>query len=189
MRMLKAPVLILLFNLCACSVPSFSGVNSPSFYILQSPPVERNVSAEPRLSVLPPLLPGYLDRTQLVTRDKVSSGIQVREFDLWGEELGQGMVRVLCDALAVRGVNAMPLTAGMPADRRLTLDVRRFDGALEGTVRLEAVWTIRKDGDILQSARFDASEDAGGDLNSMVRAMSRLAERLAGDIAAAQHQS
>jgi len=189
MHTLKAAAFVLLMNLCACSVPSFSPVNRPAFYILQSPSLTQPAAGQPALSILPPLLPGYLERSQLVTRDRVSAEIHVREFDLWGEELGQGMTRVLCDALANRGVNAMPLSAGMSSGMRLTLDVRRFDGDPQGAVRLEAVWTIRKDGSVLHSARFNADEDAGGDLNGMVRAMSRLTGRMAADIAGALGKS
>ncbi len=174
-------------SLCACSVPSFSPSASPVYYVLQSPQAVPSVSSPFNLSIMPPLLPGYLERSQLVSRNEAGSEIQVHSFDLWGEELSQGIVRVMCDAFACRGIAAMPLSSRISAPKKLNLDLRRFDGSPNGNVHMDAIWTIVQDGSAPYSARFTAEEYAGSDLNSMVKAMSRLAERLAESIAAAMH--
>ena len=181
MRIITAFILIL--SLCSCSVPSFSPANKPVFYVLQSPSPMRTGKSLLQLSILPPILPSYLDRTQIVSRNPSRSEIIVHEYDLWGEDLSQGIARVLCSALAGYGIETMPLTAGIQADKRLVIEIRRFDGAVNDVVQMDAVWTIRQDGNEPISRQFHSTEPSGKDMNSMVQAMSLLTEKLARDIA------
>ena len=172
--------------LTGCSLPA-QLKSSPSvrYYVLSSPLPAGSTSENAGIGVLPVTLPGYLTRQQIVLRDADGVNIPLHEFDRWGESLGQGISRVLCDSLAVRGIPALPLRTGAKVSEKLMLDVRRLDGALEGNVTIDVVWRLQRDGDVLKSGHFVKSRPAGDSLQSMVEAESLLVQDLADNIAQA----
>jgi uncharacterized lipoprotein YmbA len=168
---------------------------SPSYYVLISPPEEalpaEGVSARggPRVGLLPVGLPGYLQRSQMVVREENRVGIRVDDYHRWGEDLGQGINRVLSVVLTnkladVQGV-AMPLRTGVPADFRLQLDVRSFEGRPGDTVFLEVLWTIQRDGRPVREGSFLSQRAAGQGMPALVEAQSLLLEELGTRLAAA----
>jgi uncharacterized lipoprotein YmbA len=68
-------------------------------------------------------------------------------------------------------------------DAKLMLDVRRFDGSLDGVVMLDTVWTIQKGKTVCQSGHTVKELLCGDSLESMVETQSRLVQELARDIA------
>ena len=153
------------------------------YYVLSSPLPASSASDTASIGVLPVTLPGYLTRQQIVLREADGVNITIHEFDRWGESLGQGVSRVLCDALAVRGVSALPLRTGAKVDDKHMLDIRRLDGPLEGNVTLDVVWRLQRDGSVLNSGHLVKSRPAGDSIQSMVEAQSLLVQDLASHIA------
>lgn len=186
---------------------SLSGCFRPSppvhFYVLASPP-ERAVPATPpgmdpaadsgvsprvgpRVGILPITLPGYLQRPQMVVRHGDSVDIRREDYHRWGEDLGLGIARVLSVAMTnslagVQGV-AMPLRTGAPVDMRVQVDVRRFEGSPEGTVYLEALWSVQKDGKALREGHFLSHSRAGRGMASLVEVQSALLVELGQELA------
>ena len=134
--------LLLLLSLAGC-------LSSPAvhFYVLASPeggePSASDRAADgPRVAIMPVALPGYLQRPQMVVRRGDDVDIRIEDYHRWGEELSLGIARILSltmtrDMRASRGV-AMPLRTGAPADYRVQVEIRRFEGAPGGNVHLEA---------------------------------------------------
>ena len=176
--------LVLALAVTGCSLPA-QLKSSPAvrYYVLSSPLPASSSTESAGIGVLPVTLPGYLTRQQIVLRDADGINITINEYDRWGESLGQGISRVLCDALAVHGIPALPLRTGAKVTDKLMLDVRRLDGPLEGNVTLDVVWRLQRDGDVLKSAQFVTSRPAGDTIQSMVEAESLLIRDLADNIA------
>lgn len=179
------PALSLALVLSGCSLPAHIGSTPPVRYYVLSSPLPGNSSSESAgIGVLPVTLPGYLTRQQIVLREPDGISLTINEFDRWGESLGQGISRVLCDSLAVRGVSALPLRTGAKVDDKLMLDVRRLDGPIGGNVTLDVVWRLQRDGEVLKSGHVVRTRPAGDTINTMVEAQSLLIQDLAADIAA-----
>ena len=176
--------LILALVLTGCSLPSqFRPSQDVRYFVLSSPLPPSTVSEEAGIGVLPVTLPGYLIRQQIVLRDDDGVNISVHDFERWGESLSQGISRVVCDTLAVRGIPALPLRTGAKVTDKLMIDVRRLDGPLNGSVTFDAVWRIQRDGDVLKSGHFVKNRPAGETIESMVEAQSLLVQDLANTIA------
>lgn len=134
-------------------------------------------------------LPGYLQRPQMVVRRGDDVDIRIEDYHRWGEELSLGIARILSltmtrDMRARRGV-AMPLRTGAPADYRVQVEIRRFEGAPGGNVHLEAAWSLGRDGGTLRDGVFRADGRAGEGMADMVEAQSALLEQLGSELARA----
>lgn len=173
------------------------------FYVLASPPEQAvpatppgaDLSADsgvsprvgPRVGILPVTLPGYLQRPQMVVRHGDSVDIRREDYHRWGEDLGQGIARVLSVAMTnnlvdVQGM-VMPLRTGAPVDLRVQVEVRRFEGSPEGSVYLEALWSVQKDGKALREGHFLSRNRAGHGMASLVEAQSVLLVELGQELA------
>jgi Uncharacterized protein conserved in bacteria len=133
----------------------------------------------PRVAIGPVAIPGYLDRPQLFLRDGNDVKVELAEFNHWSEPFGEGVIRVLCDAvsasLAPRKGLASPIRSQQPFQWRIAVDIARFDGAPNGNVILDAGWSlVNENGEELNSGRFVQRAPAGPDIPSMVQAQSTL---------------
>jgi len=144
------------------------------------------------VGVGPVLVPGYLDRIQIVTRTATDQ-VDVSVFHRWAEPLPDGIARTLAEEIAV----------GVPTERivvfpwqgvvaraihyQVVVAVLRFDGRPAGNVALEARWRILgKDGEELTFRRSAVNEVAGGPgYEPMVAAMTRALATLGQEMAAA----
>ena len=185
MKRLSALALAFLISGCSLSLPFAGPTRQVEYYVLTSPVSSGKEISSPRIGVMPLSMPGYLTRPQLVVRESDGVNIRVLDFDRWGEEIGQGVSRVLCDALSSEGIAAVPLRTGSQVDAKLMLDVRRFDGSLDGVVMLDAVWTVQKGKTVCHSGHTLKELPCGDSLASMVETQSRLVQELAKDIARA----
>ncbi|WP_418765910.1 PqiC family protein [Mailhella sp.] len=176
--------LVLSAAVSGCSLPAQLR-SSPEvrYYVLSSPLPSGSNAERADIGVLPVTLPGYLSRQQIVLRDADGVTITLNEFNRWGESLSQGVSRVLCDSLAVRGVAALPLRTGAKVTDKLMLDVRRLDGSLDGDVTFDVVWRLQRDGEVLLSGHFVKNRPSGDTLETMVDAQSLLVQDLADEIA------
>ena len=184
MKLRFAPLLLaFVLTGCSFSIPLIGPSTEVHYYVLDAPVPTHGTMRSSCIGVLPVSLPGYLSRPQLVVRERDSVNISIRDFDRWGEELSRGVSRVLCNALSAQGFSAVPLRTGTQVDSKLMLDIRRFDGPLEGDVVLDAVWTLQKNKTVLASGHFVTTRPSGRTLKSMVEAQSLLIQDLAKDIA------
>lgn len=144
----------------------------------------------PTLGVGPVKLAPYLDRPQIVTRTHRNQ-LALAPFDRWAAPLHENLVRVLAEDLQwmvpARSIVLYPWRRSETPNLQLTVDVVRFDGALDGEVVLKAHWALfDAEGALLvqQSSRIVAAveSDEFGYLG-LVGAMNRCLEALSKEIA------
>lgn len=134
-------------------------------------------------------LPAYLDRPHIVTTGP-GNRLILAEFDRWAEPLAEAAARVLADHLAAQLPEYRIRHRGW-LDRTLldaviSVDVSRFDGALDGAVTLSATWSVQRKGEDQPTATQQSTytvpvEDSS--VSALTRAMSRALGELAVDIA------
>lgn len=180
-------ILFLLFlavSLSGCTLPAqLKSSDTVRYYVLSSPVPHTLFSGKTALGILPVSLPGYLSRQQIVLREADGVSIKVHEFDRWGENLSQGICRVLSDTLTSRGIPALTLHAGTKVTDKLLVDIRKFDGPLKGTLMLDAVWRIQRNGEVITAGHVVKSRPSGESITAMVEELSILIQELANDIA------
>jgi len=174
----------------ACRLPRES---PPSRYWMLTPldvDVSAGAHAERTLGVGPTELPSYLDRAGVVTRS--GARLDVAPYDLWGQPLAETVTQVL-------GTNLERLLPGTTVelfpwkvatrdlDRRLAIQVERFEADADGAVHLDASWDLRSGAaaQVLSSGRASIRETVpeGGGAEPVVAAMSRALAQLSREIA------
>jgi uncharacterized lipoprotein YmbA len=92
--------------------------------------------------------PGYLDRTQVVTR-AAPGQIDLSPIDRWGEPLDKNFTRVLSDNLAqllnTYRIEEYPWNHEAKVDYQVAIQVENFETTADGQSLLRARWII-KDG-------------------------------------------
>ncbi len=146
--------------LCSCSHISMP----TSVYIIDVPneyaEQYRNrlqTGSGPVFAIMHINIPSYLNRPQIVMRDK-GAKIIIEERHRWGENLDKAISRVLSDALtnnltAINGV-AVPLKLGMHPDYTIQVDISHFEGNINDYLELDAFWTLQKGGMKILQASF-----------------------------------
>ncbi len=204
-----AALLVLLPTLVGC------GKSDPTrFYVLtsaastgpgsQSPSAREGVA----IGVGPVVLPQYLDRPEIATRDSQNK-LTLAEFDQWGGRLEDNFARVLAENLAglleTDRVSIFPWKLGTPVDYQVEVNVKRFEADPDGKVVLRARWVITRaaDAEVLSMSRSSFGGAADGsdlgkpqfsatprepeapkiDYDALVADMSRAVEALSRDIA------
>jgi uncharacterized lipoprotein YmbA len=161
-----------------------------SFYTLNAVPVEAPAAPSGLTIALGPIdLPEYLDRPQIVTREG-DNRLRVDDFNRWGGSLEEEMTRVLArhlgQRLGTQRVYGYPSRIAADTDYRIALDVRRFDGPLDGEVTLEVAWSVIDD---RSSEPLDTQQSlyrisaAGADYAAYAAALSTALARLGDDLA------
>ena len=160
---------------------SSSTARSAESRVAASGPRGRVAGADPmNIGVGPVIMPGYLDRTQIVTRSGPDR-VKLASFHRWAEPLESGIARIVADEIGAR----------VPTDRvvmfpwrgivaraiqyQVVIAVDRFDGTLDGDVTLDARWRIldRKGDEVAFSRSTITEKVAGSGYDPMVAAMSR----------------
>jgi uncharacterized lipoprotein YmbA len=140
-----------------------TGKSQPSrFYLLRSLPESGagmpKAAGRIGLSVLvgPITLPGYLDRSQLVTLTGQHE-LVLDEFTRWAEPLQDNFYRILVENLSLLlntpEVYAYNSRGSRSTDFQIVIDITRFDAAAEGGAHLTAFWTVTgkdRDGDLVK---------------------------------------
>jgi uncharacterized protein len=124
------------------------GTSPPSRRFLLAPrPAATVLPFNGRIMIAAVGVAKYLDQPQIVRH---SSGVELAlaEFELWGEGMTDMVARVLAEDLAV-GLAGGEVFVGdgaatVPADASVELYVDRFDPDPDGTLVLNARWTIRR---------------------------------------------
>jgi uncharacterized protein len=90
-------------------------------------------------------LPAYLDRPQIVTREEPSE-LRLGEYDRWGEPLKESVARVIGENLsALLGTEKVSAGDRDAADVRVAISLARFDPDADGTVVLDARWSVSRE--------------------------------------------
>jgi uncharacterized lipoprotein YmbA len=143
------------------------------------------------IGVGPVILPGYLDRSQIVTRAGTDE-LELSMFHRWAEPLADGIARILAEEISARvpterififpwrGVVARVI------QYQVVVAVLHFEGRPGGDVTLDTRWRILgRDGDELVFRRSTVTEAAAGPgYDPMVAAMARALVALGQEIAA-----
>jgi len=99
------------------------------------------------IGVGPVMVPGYLHRTQIVTRNGADQ-VELAMFHRWAEPLEDGMARILAEEIAARVPTERVVTfpwRGVVAraiQYQVVVTVVRFDGHEGGDVTLDTRWRI-----------------------------------------------
>jgi len=143
------------------------------------------------VGVGPVLIPGYLNRAQIVTRS-AGDDVEISMYHRWAEPLENGIAQVLANDLATQvgseRIAVFPWRGGIARvlDYQVAVVVLRFEGLPGGQVTLDARWRlVDRDGQELALRRSTMSEPVtGSGYQSLVMGMNRLLDTLAREIAA-----
>jgi uncharacterized lipoprotein YmbA len=188
-RSIAVLVLAGVLALVACK-----SVEDPTkYYVLSptsSPGPTRMAVSSPAIGVGPVLIPGYLDRVQIVTRG-AEDDIELSPYHRWAEPLESGIAKVVADNLAAQvgseRIAVFPWRGGVARmlDYQVVVVVLRFEGSAGGRVTLDARWRLLdKNGQELVLKRSTINEPIqGGGHQPLVRGMNRVLTTLAQEIA------
>ena len=187
-ELLLAALVLIALSLGGC------GGRSPdvTFYTLSTLPPGSSPAAAPRiaLAVGPTEFPRTLSRTQIVTRSGPNQ-LEIDEYHRWAEPLHHGFLRAvgenLGSLLQTERVAIYPADALFPVDLRVILDVQRFDGSRDGTVTLQARWTLLtgSTNEAIAVEQFSTEKPVSDDsYDALVRAHSAAVEDLSQAIVA-----
>jgi uncharacterized protein len=158
-----------------------------------SPPNSTDGTSAVSIGVGPVTTPGYLRRTQIVTRTG-DDQMDIAMFHRWAEPLEDGIARVLAEEIGARVPTDRIVTypwRGVVArtlQYQVVVVVMRLDGRRGGDVTLDARWRILgKDGNELAFRRSTMSETAAGPgyepmIAAMTRALGALGQEIATEI-------
>lgn len=180
--------------LCAALLCSCSHISLPTnVYVIDIPQendkqYDNNVQLGngPVIAIMPISVPAYLNRPQIVMREK-GSRILISENHRWAENLDKAISRVLAasltDRLASVNVVAVPLKLGVHSDYTIQLDISRFEGNLNDYLELDAFWTLQKNGVKVLQSSFYKKVPVGGKYPDLVTAYGTLIYYLAENMA------
>jgi uncharacterized protein len=142
-------------------------------------------------------LASYLEAPFLVVRQGANR-VSYSEYHRWGEQLGDGINRVvagqLSDRAPIRAVDVAPWPGGQRFDYLVQLHVERFEGlapedesVTRGEIHMLVSWEILRQGDgvVLARGTTDHREPGWvvGDYSGMVRSLDAGLDRLTADLA------
>ena len=170
-------------------------VADPTRYYVLSPTAPREptpsvAASSVAVGVGPVLIPGYLDRVQIVTRD-ANDEVAVAMYDRWAEPLESGIAQVLADNLGAHvgseRIAVFPWRGGVARvlDYQVAIVVLRFDGWPGRQAIVDARWRLLgKDGQELALRRSTLNEPITGEgYQPLVRGLNQLLSTLAREIA------
>lgn len=178
--------------LSGCAALFTSDAPPPNYYVLRPAIVDASAPASvggPVLAIAPVQVPPYLSQKSIVTRSGANE-VVLAPNDLWAGPLGDNITSVLAQDLSsiIPGnkVVVLPVSAGVPVDYEVRVEIVSFERADDGTLDLVARWMVFADG----GRRLTALErtalrlaDVPHDYPVIAAAMSRLLGELSRDIA------
>jgi len=140
------------------------------------------------VAVGPVTIPGYLDRPQIVTRDR-DDALQVWPYHRWAERLDLGIAEALAEDLGARipgdrvAVFPWPAPTARAIDYQVVVAVVRFEGTPGRSVTLDARWSLRGKGNQeIVFKRFTASEPVEDGISALVAGMTRTISTLGDEV-------
>ena len=164
------------------------------YYTLQGPALEKpaevpatNAVDARSVQLVSLTVPQSVDRPQLVLRSGDNT-LNVREQDRWAEPLKHNLSLVLAATLMqdLGGAPVVVRATGLEDTAwKLGIDIQRFEAQPGQAVTLEAVWTLKHQGQAKPLSRVSkVRETVNGDsLDAVVAAQSRAVAQLAREIA------
>lgn len=144
----------LIINVCLVLVLSgcISVQNSPTprFYLLNSAEDSQlskkvDITADLFIGIGPVKIPEYLDRPQMVTKDKERI-LKFAQFDRWGEPLDLGLTRQIRENLTVilSGAKLVlyPWNLTIPVKYQVVVEIVQLDSQLDQDLYLVAQWLV-----------------------------------------------
>ena len=178
--------------LSGCAALFTSDAPPPNYYVLSPAAVDAAAPATgrgPVLALAPVQAPQYLSQKSIVTRTGANE-VALAPNDLWAGPLGDNITSVLAENLSsiIPGnkVVVLPVSAGVPVDHEIRVEIVRFERSADGNLDLIARWMVFADGGRrLTALQRSSLRIAGvpGDYPAITAAMSRLLAELSRDIA------
>lgn len=162
------------------------------FTLTPLPAPEVQSVAAPRFTVAvgPVIVPEMLQRPQIVTRTR-DNQVHFAPFHRWAGTLADETKRVLAVNLGTLLHEARAVVTtddlAIDPDRRVAVNINRFDGVTGGAVWLNAVWTLthrRGEGALAVYQSVIEEKVEGETVADLVSAHSRAIDRLSREIAA-----
>lgn len=134
--------------LSGCVSPSESP--SPRFYTLQPADKDKitqrfDTAANTVIGVGPVKIPGYMNRPQIVTRDK-NKMLKFAQFDRWAESLDTALTRLINENLTIMlpqaTIELFPWNLLIPLRYQVIADIIKIESQLDGDLILVAQWSI-----------------------------------------------
>lgn len=186
---------VLAAALVAALAGCVGGASPPSrYYLLAADPglvplAKTDGAAALSIAVGPVVVPEYLNRNQIVTR-QTPYRIDLAEFDIWAEPLDENLARILVENLSrVLGTDHVLTFAerrGAAVDFEVAVDVERLDAVGGKAVEFVARWTVTRGREHVFTRRSRLHEPlADGRFETLAAAMSRAASELSVEIATA----
>lgn len=147
-----------------------------------------NAATGPAIGVWQVMLPDYLDRSELVTRDNAYQ-INMADFSWWAGNLENNMTVLIAaklgEGLLSNRIVVSPWESYRKHDYQVKIRVERFDGVLGGEIVLRGVWSLL-DADGLNELSGEVFEFKANAVDStykeMVATMSQLTVKLAAQL-------
>jgi hypothetical protein len=156
---------------------------------------EANVNAGPAVGVWSVRLPGYLERSEIVTRDGEYE-IRLGDFWWWAGNLDENMTQLIANELSQKLQSNRVVISPWPSFRKIDyqaiIRVERFDGALGGEAVLRGVWSLldatgqqelRREAFEFKAKAAGTSTLEASSYEGLVAALSRLTVQLADQMA------
>ena len=178
MRILSA--LILCVTLAACSS---TPVPEQHLYMLNAGPVNVSGNDGFRIGIDSVTVPPYLRRSEMML-EVSEQEIRPARYHRWAEPLAEGVSQYLRDDLSKALNTAIDTNPQFRSEwaQSIAIEVHRLHGDLDGSVQIDATYTIRA-GDQLTRKRFAATvAQSGVGYPALVDAHATLLSRLAADI-------
>jgi uncharacterized protein len=154
-----------------------------------------NVNAGPAVGVWSVRLPGYLERSEIVTRDGEYE-IRLGDFWWWAGNLDENMTQLIANELSQKLQSNRVVISPWPSFRKIDyqaiIRVERFDGALGGEAVLRGVWSLldatgqqelRREAFEFKAKAAGTSTLEASSYEGLVAALSRLTVQLADQMA------
>ena len=195
-RLSAFAALLIVYGLAGCSLLGPAPDTSPTRYFVlnESEGLERIADLRNlKVGVGPIRFPEYLQRVSLARRSE-GNRIVYSNRNRWAEPLVTNFQRVVADDLVqlldTGRIALFPWYQSDAPDRRVSVDVQRFEVDPEGKLHLSARWTLR-DGERkrLSAGKFDQAREAPANPDELVRLMSEMVGELAADLAVAISRS
>jgi uncharacterized lipoprotein YmbA len=182
----KHVAIVGVIGLAACLGPR---EDTSAFFLLSPapPPPASSAPVPVAIGLGPIVLPGYLDRAQMVVRIS-DNQIALSDADRWAEPLAANLQRTLEENLGALLPGASfvtyPWYPSETPDHAVAITFRRFEADSTGAVVLDATWEVttdgtRSDGRATRVEETSAAPDRAAAVAAQSRALARLAEEIA----------
>lgn len=181
-----------------CIVLTGCGTMSPpsSYYILTSSN-QMTSQIQPlndiSVGVGPVIVPGHLDRSQIVTTTGQNS-ITIHEYQRWGDsfktQVEETLAENISSLLQTPKVAVYPWERAQRPNYQVYVTVRRFEGKAGMNVTLDSIWQIvdvNTDKSLLTRHFVQTFPVSGSDMSAYVQAQSHALETLSQEIAKGLH--